>query len=176
MFKIRMDINTSKFDRLRDWFPRAKALMETEQLPQVVQPQVEADVQELLAPYPGAVSRPFEFSGRLNKHGIPVSQAFYFWAFRVPYQRQNTLFDAWRTALAIGGIGLTVISADVAIVITNEDEAAPFTYGPRLVIGHYNTGWPRPLDNNTAEVLRRARRYIRISWRSAVWEAIGETP
>lgn len=170
MFSI--TVGYSRIPKLRDLYQPAVRAMEA-RMQSHVRPQVEADVTDLLAPYPGPAAYPFQFA-------TIKSQRFYFANFQAPYVRTQSLQAAWFVQIAsqsnAGPLAILgaffrqqPVAGQILIVIGNSDEAARYVYPPRQVPGHAHTGWN--LDNRQ-EVINRVYGHVIDEWRPALIEAI----
>lgn len=170
MFEL--TIGAARVPKLRDLFPGALRAMEA-RTQNNIRPRVEADVTDLLAPYPGPVVYPFQFA-------TIKSRKFYFANFKPPYIRTLTLQQAWfvQISATFSNGPLALLGAlfqqqtqmgQIQIVIGNSADAARYVYPPKQVPGHERTGWN--LDNG-AEIIIRTRDYVYQEWPFALTEAI----
>lgn len=174
MFRMTLTLRLTRMARLRDLYPRAVRNLEA-RLQQNARPKIENDVQQILAPYPGAALYPFQFA-------TARSRRYYFWRFKgqIPYTRTTRLAQSWITAIG-GGldagplsiIGALVRQTSVAgtlqLVIANTDPASRYVYPTNQVPGHHNTGWN--LDRRQ-QVLDLAKEHVLEEWGPALTEAI----
>lgn len=122
----------------RDLPARTRAALNV-RVERTVQPALEVAVRNQVAPYPGPVRYPFEFS-------TAKSRRWYFWKFkgRLPRQRTGELGRSWT---------VRVDRRSGEILIYNRANYAGWVLGPgnalanfRQVPGHRRTGWGRNLN------------------------------
>lgn len=170
MFSV--TVGVSRIPKLRDLYRPAVAAMER-RMDSHVRPKVEADVTDLLAPYPGPAVYPFQFA-------TIKSQRFYFANFQRPYVRTQNLQDSWfvqiSSQLNAGPLAVLgaffrqqTVAGQILLVIGNSDDEARYVYPPKQVPGHARTGWN--LDNRQ-EVINRVYQHVLDEWRPALIEAI----
>lgn len=176
MFTMRFSARLERIYGLHDLYPRSVAKL-NEKFQNEIKPRIEADAQEVMAPYPGMVSVPFEFA-------TDRSRKFYFANFKPPYQRTGELSHSWNVSVGAqygkssfiqrfkGVLSRGSASSDLAIIIANTDPASIWVYGPRQVPGHRNTGWGVLMRSRAREVVERAKMYVRAGWGTAVHEAM----
>lgn len=160
MFRVKVTQPTATILAIRTLPVRAQREFRRE-LQTQVKPEIEKDVQELVAPYPGPVvsgpDHPFEFA-------TDKSRRFYFATLgkRGPYVRSKQLFQSWTVRIG------SQIRADM-ITILNLKSYSKFVYGPRQVPGHRRTGWGGPNFQAGLDLTREhARQLVVTLWRRVV--------
>lgn len=125
----------------------------------IVKPDVMQQVNTLFVPYPGPVSKPFEFA-------TPKSRAYYFWKFKgkIPYQRTGGLGQSWF-------VTADNRKNDGFIIFGNSSTIAAFVFGPGFAItrqqqvpGHRNTGWGQDFERKVIEVSERTNQMLIDGW------------
>jgi hypothetical protein len=125
----------------------------------VIQPRLNTEVQRRIVPYPGRVSKPFEFA-------TDKSRRYYFASRkgRLPYRRTGRLKRGWQ-------VRIDLRRNEGLISIYNLEPYAVYVYGPgflrtsrRQVPGHKRTGWGKNLDREIIAISQIAQNLLIDGW------------
>lgn len=164
-FRMSLKVNENLLNRLRELPERSQRNLRRK-LQTELKPELQADVDALAAEPPPPVSDPFQF-------GTEKSRIFY-----ILMVRENpTLTDGrhWiRTGIIESGFSVEVSDRlrGNLIRIRNIQPDAIFVFGPRLVLGHANTGWPEWAERMRPILHEKMLTRIEELWKQAVREAI----
>jgi hypothetical protein len=152
VFRSALSFDEDVFDAVRDAGRAAPGAM-GRYTKQFVVPYVEQRVDTEIAPYPGPVSRPFEFS-------TPKSRRWYFANKKVPYSRTGEVGRSWE-------VKTDLRQSEGQITIRNFHRASKWVFGIglfRQVPGHRNTGWGRGFASRFESIRRGGQDKIIDGW------------
>jgi hypothetical protein len=164
-FRMRLTVNEDLLNRLRQLPERSQRNLRRK-LATELKPELQADVDELFAEPPPPVSDPFEF-------GTEKSHIYY-----ILMVRENPILtdgQHWiRTGIIESGFNVEVSDRlrGNLIRIRNIQPDARYVFGPWLVPGHRNTGWPEWVERARPFLQEKMIRRIEEMWAEAVREAI----
>jgi hypothetical protein len=166
-FRMKLELNQAALANMRALPVRAQQNLKSK-LATVLAPELQADTNDLMEKGPALVS-PFEF-------GSVASAKKYFYMVdhgEVPFDGEHYIREGGPDSVQ-GGFRVEVSTTRFSIgmiQIRNLHPKGKFVFGPWLVAGHSNTGWP-----DHAELARQELRATMITrivqlWREAVNDA-----
>lgn len=168
MFRLKLTVDPTWLERVRALPERAQRNVRRKIQTELV-PELQSDVETILADAPGPVASPFQFGSTKSQH---------YWFAMIRANPNLTDGSHWiRTGLLEGS---WVVSASdrlrmTQITVSNilrestgtEPFPAKFVYGPFAPPGHIATGWPALLEN--------ARQALHAKMLNRVYQLWGES-
>ncbi len=160
-YRTRLTQSSDIFAAYRGLDVRSKQRFRTNLRTQV-KPEVDKDVLDLMAPYPGGVKYPFQFATAKSRRAFFATNGF---GRGIPTQRTNQLHDSWDTQI-------TDRDSSSLVRVVNLKPYSQYVYAPRQVPGHFNTGWGRDFNTAIPLVEEHAEELIIDAWGDAVYGSI----
>jgi hypothetical protein len=160
MFKTSIIIDDDVLSEVREQARRSPGLMAAYIRTRVV-PHIERRVDETIARYPGAVSRPFQFATPKSRRAYFATDGF---GKGIPYQRTGATAQAWR-------VDFDFRERDGGLSIVNTADHAVYLYGAgdlltnrQQVPGHSRTGWGDGMDDAVLDISTEATDMVIDGW------------
>ncbi len=173
MFKMRLTVD-------QDWLANVRAMPERAQrnirrkIQTSLVPELQADVETILADAPGPVSSPFAFAS-------PASRGYWFALIRANpsltdgrhWIRTGLLEGSW-VVTASDRLRMTMITVSNNLRESTGQEPFPakFVYGPFEPPGHRNIGWPALLKNARQALHAKMLNRVYQLWAEACKDAV----
>lgn len=167
--QLKLQTNQDLLDKLRQLPDRSQRNIRRKIVTELV-PYLERRANELMNDNPPMVSSPFAFGG--PNRGMR-SKLYYFWLIRsnpdltdgAHWIRTGHLEQGWRFEASDRFRSIQVTGRNV-------EDKAQYVFGPWLVPGHANTGWPEKVEQVREQLQIEMRRMIARLWREAINEAL----
>lgn len=162
--QMRLTTNQDLLDKLRQLPERAQRNIRRKIATELV-PYLEARAKELMSDMT-MPSSPFVF-------GTPRSRLYYFWLI---HNNKSLADDShWIRTMRIES-GFRFNASDrfrqIQIKGRNVEDKAQYVFGPWLVPGHRNTGWPEKLEEVRQQLEAESRAKLKEMWHDSVREGL----